>query len=202
MPASVAGRLTLDDLADSNNARRAPAPADDDSSISAISAAAADADDISVLAGLYHRARIATAAVSAQFDDAVSEAERMYPDPPSEIRGQGQGGPSSAIRPEQDWPTWRREIYHRWKRQCCLIDKGLGVEAAQEALDAAVHLTDDLAERAIAAEAKTASAIATKLGVCFWRIKNDGLTADETSAVLQQLQIDLDRLAAQETQLA
>jgi len=202
-PASPAHRLTLDDLADPQAARRPNAPTDDDFNVAVIaSEAATAADTISTLVRLYHRALVASVELSGRLDQAESEARRRYPEPPPEIQAQGVRAYRSVIYAPHDWPKSLLKILYSWQRQCRRIDDGLDLPAAREALETAHALSGDLMHRVLQAPTRSVKDAAEKLGAFSWLIKHDVLDEDERSTILRQLKIDLDSLAAQETQLA
>jgi len=192
MPASAARRLVLDEAP---SPELDAAPADDDWNIPAIATRAASApDEVRVLTGLYHCARITAHGVAAASDNVQMEARRIFPEPPAEIRDPAKSGFEAALLPQQDWPQWRREIYDRWALQCSLIEKGLGVDVADEASRTADRLMDELATRALAIPAKSVKDVLEKIGVMGWQIDAEVLDGDEAGKLLRIIEADLKRL--------
>jgi len=172
---------------------------DEDWSISAITARAASApDEVRVIAGLYHAARLTAGGVGAEYDNVQMEARSLYPEPPAEISDPAKSGYRSALLPRQDWPQWRREIFERWARQCSLIEKALGVDAAEAASKSAWRLMDELADRALAIPAKSVKDVLEKIGVVNWQVEAEVLDEGEAVKVLRIVEADLKRLDARD----
>jgi len=192
MPSSAARRMILEE---------APSPAaagvaaDEDWSIPAIAARAAAApEEVQVIAGLFHNSRLTRAHVAAEHDNIQMEARSLFPDPPAEISDPAKSGYDALLLPRQDWPQWRREIYDRWARQCGLIEKALGVDVSEEAVNRADYLMGDLASRALAIPAKSIKDVLDKIGVLDWQMQAEVLDEDDAVQLLRIIETDLKRL--------
>lgn len=158
---------------------------DDDFNILAVATKAAQLADptASQLAHLFHHARLSATYVEGAAQSAQAEAVAFYPPPPAEILSPD----GRRERPAADWPAWKRSAYALWERQRELIDRGLGVDEAEEAAVKANQLRDNLGKRALATPARSLEDVREKLSVVSWMLGLDSIEVEETRHALDQL---------------